>query len=147
MSNVPCCKRIFCSLVFVALLVACCSSWSTAWAQAKPKTAPATKPLPVPELPTGRSTINRLIADRHSCSGPTKLISVTPQGLVFPGKDDENPMTISLAGKSVTVMDQAGNTQSLSALRSGIRVIVCQKADSMVVIITPEKKRVGNARY
>jgi hypothetical protein len=147
MSKICCRKRVFCSLVFVALLVACCSSWSTAWAQAKPQTAPATKPLPVPELPKV-VTVDKLIVDRFSCFGPANLKTVTPQSLIFPGKDaDEDGTTISLTGKPVTVTDQVGSTQSLSALRSGTRVIVCQRADRVVVIITPEKKRVGNARY
>jgi|GEM_PF-5756752 len=147
MSKICCRKRVLYSLVFMTLLVACCFSWSTAWAQSKPQTAPAVKPAPVPQLPTV-VTIDKLIADRFSCFGPAKLKTVTSQSLIFPGKEvDEDGLTISLTGRTVSVTDQVGNTQSLTALRSGTRVVVCQRTDKVVVIITPEKKRVGNARY
>jgi hypothetical protein len=148
MSRIPSRKRVFCGLIFVALLAACCCSGSTAWAQAKSKTAPATKPQvqQLPQLPTGPVTPDQLIAQQYACFGPAQIDSASPQAIVFGGKHGQPGLTISVAGKPMTVMDEAGNIKSRGSLRSGTWVTVCSRADSVIVYITAEK-RVGNALH
>jgi hypothetical protein len=147
MSKILCRKRAFFGLIFIMSLAVCASFDSTAWAQAKPPTAPAakTQTQQLTELPTGIVTVDQLIAQRYSCFGPARIDSISPQAIVFGGEHGQTGLTINIAGKPMTVMDEAGNKKTV-ALRSGTLVTVCSRADSVMVYVNSEK-RVGNASH
>jgi hypothetical protein len=147
MSKILCRKRAFLGLIFIMSLAVCASFDSTVWAQAKPPTSSGAKPQTqqLTELPTGPLTVDRLVTLRYSCFGPARIYSISPQAIVFGGEHGQTGLTINIAGKPMTVMDEAGNKKTV-ALRSGTYVTVCSRADGVVVFINTEK-RAGNAAH
>ena len=123
-----------CSFMMVVALF-CGSVWSQ---QTSPKASSQSlqalqslQSLPV-SVP-GPMQLNWYIAARYSIYGPARLASVDSKGLGFPGAYEMPGATISLANKTVSVMNEAGASVPFSALTPGTNVIVCDRRDSVVV--------------
>ena len=88
-------------------------------------------PVSVP----GPMQLNWYIAAGYSIYGPARVASNNSKVLGFPEAYGIPGPTISLANKSVAVMNQTGASVPLSALTPGTNVIVCDRRDSVVVFI------------
>jgi hypothetical protein len=86
------------------------------------------------------------IAARYSIFGPARLASVSSSTLTFPGGYGVPGEAISLANKSVSVMNETGASVPFSALAPGTNVIVCNRSDSVVIFTVTTTARVGNAK-
>ena len=123
------------------LIVLVLSSW-----------AAGTQPAAIPGLGQSVQTsttdplhIGHYIAARYSIFGPAQLASVSSSSLVFPGEFNNPGLTISLANKSVSVLNEASATVPFSTLAAGTRVIVCYRNDSVVIFaLQPVSTGVGN---
>ncbi|MGO9121339.1 MAG: hypothetical protein ACLQPD_27485 [Desulfomonilaceae bacterium] len=120
-----------CSFVMVVALL-CGVAWGQ---QAAPKASTQSlqslQSLPV-SVP-GPMQLNWYIAARYSIFGPARLASVSSSSLAFPEAYEMPGPTISLANKTVSVMNETGASVPFSALTPGTNVIVCDRLDSVVV--------------
>jgi hypothetical protein len=92
--------------------------------------------------------LNQYIAACYSIFGPARLASLTSQSLVFPGELGNPGVTISLANKTVSVMNEAGASLPFSTLGHGVSVIVCYRSDSVVVFaLQSVSTGASNVRY
>jgi hypothetical protein len=132
----PLFRALTCLLAILAFSAVC---GSTAWAQ---KAGGQQEPSAVspPRSAAGPIDLDRYFAEGYSIQGPTVLDSVSSQALVFPGRHGLKGLTISLANKSVVVMDAAGNVKSFSALAPGVSVLVCHRSDRVVIYLVSAAK-------
>ena len=133
-------------LVFLMVLGLLCG---VAWGQqAAPKAS--TQSLQslqsLPAFVPGPMQLNWYIAAGYSIFGPARLASVNSKGLGFPGAYEIPGPTISLANKTVSVMNETGASVPFSALTPGTNVIVCDRRDSVVVFTVTTTTGVGNAK-
>ncbi len=117
-----------------------------------PCLAAGTQPAAIPGLGQSVQTsttdplhIGYYIAARYSIFGPAQLASVSSTSLVFPGEFGNPGLTITLANKSVSVMNESSTAVPFSTLAAGTRVIVCYRNDSVVIFaLQPVSTGVGN---
>ncbi len=133
------------SAQILALLIVLGPLGGAAWSQ---KTSPQKSSQSLQSLPgtiPDATNLDWYIAARYSIFGPAALSSVDSKSLVFPAKYGIPGVTVNLANKKVSVMNEAGAFVPFSTLQSGGRVIVCDRSDS-VVIFTVRPAEEGNAK-
>jgi len=138
---------LFLTLVIV-LLLHCGIGWGQ---QTAPRTgsqsSQSIQALQALQAPApGPMQLDWYIASRYSIYGPASLSSVDSKTLAFPGGYGIPGVTISLANKSVSVMNEAGATVSFTSLKPGTRVVVCDRSDSVVVFTITTTPGVGNVQ-
>jgi hypothetical protein len=116
-----------------------------AWAQKAPVQQERSVVTPPPS-PAGPIDLDRYFAEGYSIHGPAVLDSVSARALVFPGRQGQKGLTISLANKALVVMDSTGNVRNFSALAPGVSVLVCHRSDRVVIyLLSAPKGRARNA--
>jgi hypothetical protein len=140
MHRKSCHRPLFSALICLFAALAFSAVYGpTAWAQ---KASGQQEPsVASPQRSTaGPIDLDRYFAEGYSIQGPTVLDSVSTQALVFPGRHGLKGLTISLANKTVVVMDAAGNLKSFSALGPGVSVLVCHRSDRVDIYLVSAAK-------
>jgi hypothetical protein len=127
------------SVKILALLMVVGPLCGAAWSQkATPQTTPQTSSQAVQSVPASLPDVTQLnwyIAARYSILGPVPLNSVDSKSLGFTGGYGIPGVTVSLAKKQVSVMTETGAPVPFSALAPGVRVVVCDRSDSVVIFV------------
>ncbi len=131
------------SLKILALLILIGLLCGTAWSQRAPQ-QPAQQtrsqsPQVLPEGIPDYARIDWYIAARYSVFGPAPLDSVDSKKLTFAGSHDIPGVTINLANKKISVMNEAGASMPFSSLAPGVRVTVCDRSDSVVIFVVSSR--------
>ena len=119
----------------------CGAAWSQKTSTQKSSQSVQSVQAPVPQ----GLQLSWYIAARYSIFGPASINSVNSKSLGFARGYGRAGITINLSNKNVSVMDEAGISVPFSSLAPGVRVIVCDRSDS-VVIITVRPAEASNAK-
>jgi hypothetical protein len=133
------------SVKILALLMVVGPLCGAAWSQ---KATPQTSSQAVQSVPASLPDVTQLnwyIAARYSILGPVPLNSVDSKSLGFTGGYGIPGVTVSLANKRISVMTETGVPVPFSALAPGVRVVVCDRSDSVVIFIV-RSPEAGNAK-
>lgn len=75
----------------------------------------------------------------YTVEGPVPVQSATATALELFKAD--RTTTIDLQGKQVTVLDENSNRISVTGIKKGARVYVCQKGTTVDIYVLPKKER------
>jgi hypothetical protein len=136
-------RRVCRFSAILALLMVFGPLCGAAWTQktSPQKSSQSLESLQAPILDATR--LDWFIAARYSVFGPASLNSVNSTSLGFARGYGLPALTFNLTNKNVAVINQAGASLAFSALEPGVRVIVCDRRDSVVIITVPPREE-GN---
>jgi hypothetical protein len=135
-------NRALVASALVALLVLPCATPSYA-AETQQTATVGSEEHETPQ----ETIIGKRIAEGFAVIGPLELMGASASELMIGAAPGNPEVKVSLKNKRVSVMDEHGNSLTVSSVKKGANVIICQKKDQVIIYVVPStKKESSNAK-
>lgn len=130
-AKIPMNVQFFLIVAFAAILAAACAS--AVLAQEGQPQGPSQPAAPEADIVSG------WLVQQYAVLGPKRIQSVSPTALLL--QAGANPIQVTLAGKSVQVIDRVGNPVTIDRLQPEMTVYLGAKGDQLMILVVPTQER------